>query len=190
MRKTSSVTKTLTRTCIMAINIDLHTVPLNGDEHLLVDTNIWQYIFGIQASQNDHGYSDLLGQLVTREIPLFINAQIISEYINLTTRLAFKSYKRANHVSRHFSYKRCYRPTPDFNTNYDLAIESVKSEILPLVEFTMANNKKVFESINEYTMYDFNDEIIINDAITNRLGILTHDKDYLDYPGEIKIYHL
>ncbi|MBU7448675.1 MULTISPECIES: PIN domain-containing protein [Lactiplantibacillus] len=174
----------------MATDINLHTTLLSGNERLLVDTNIWQYIFGIQASQNDHGYSDLLEQLVTKKNPLFINAQIISEYINLTTRLAFKSFKQANHINRNISYKKNYRPTPDFNTNYDLAIESVKSEILPLASLTTANNDKVQESIYDYTMYDFNDEIIINDAISNGLGILTNDKDYFDYPGRIKIYHL
>lgn len=168
--------------------------PINSlisDSKILVDTNIWLYLFGIQSSWEDPGYTDLLDKLIRLNAHLFVNSQIISEYINTTTRLAYKQYiKRHKLQAKKFQYKRKYRPTGDFNTNYEIAIESVKTEILELAQLTNANNQKTVNSIEQYNMLDFNDELIVNDALQNDLFIMTHDKDYLDYPEEIGIISL
>lgn len=158
---------------------------------ILVDTNIWQYLYGIQASHADPGYSDVFAQLLTNNNILYVNPQIISEFINLNVRLAYKQdLKDRNIRSYDYAFKRDFEKSPKFELYYDSAIGTAKEDILKNAKLTCPNNEKVLYPLESHHLLDFNDEIILHDAVENHLAILTHDKDYGDYPGNINIYRL
>ena len=35
-------------------------INLLPSDNVIIDTNVWQYIYGIEASENDYGYSDVV----------------------------------------------------------------------------------------------------------------------------------
>lgn len=166
----------------------LTTDQLTSDSRLLVDTNVWQYIYGVQASNEDPGYSDLLGTIEEKGIKLYTNPQIVSEYINLNVRIAYKAYKKSH--QNIYNFKKDYQPTEDFQRYYDDAITTIDGLILPYAELTPANNIKVTSPIKDHCLKDFNDEIIANDAFINHLSVLTHDKDYANFGLDLDVYRL
>lgn len=151
-------------------------------------------IYGINSSRIDPGYSEVLGKMKEGNAQLFVNSAIISEYINTTTRIAASNYQRtvwqSEHRSKKFNYKQNYRPTKDFEENYFIAIESAKEEILKdacLIQISQSQISNALQCIN---MLDFNDQLIVNNAMDNHLSILTDDRDYLKIPTEINIFRL
>ena len=69
----------------MAIEKDLNTYTLNQGETFIVDTNVWIYLFS-PFSTNSFGYQKFLSEAQNKNCKLFINSQIISEFVEPLTR--------------------------------------------------------------------------------------------------------
>lgn len=157
---------------------------------ILVDTNIWLYLFGPKNGDNDHGYGEFLQYSLDHGINLYLTPFIISEFINRTVRLEFAEFLADSDTdSSDISYKRDFRPTDRYNEIYKKSLDVVKDEILTDSNLLIPTNSITVSSLDNPHMLDFNDETIIRTAIDNNLNIATHDRDYYTFSNkDLTIY--
>lgn len=173
----------------MAIEKDLNTYTLNTGESFIVDTNVWIYLFS-PFSTNNFGYQNFLLEAQTKKCKLFINSQIISEYINVICRTAYEEYVRSNRLNKSsFKYKRDYQQTADFYDNYQLACESVKNDLLKYSKILPIKLWHIRKSLNDYhQMKDYND-LLYTKMTKGKIKIVSHDKDFGNHPEDIIWLH-
>lgn len=173
----------------MAIEKDLNTYTLNTGESFIVDTNVWIYLFS-PFSTNNFGYQNFLSEAQTKKCKLFINSQIISEYINVICRTAYEEYVRSNRLNKSsFKYKRDYQQTADFYDNYQLACESVKNDLLRYSKILPIKLWHIRKSLNDYhQMKDYND-LLYTKMTKGKIKIVSHDKDFGNHPEDIIWLH-
>lgn len=158
-------------------------------DDILVDTNIWLRLFGPETS-NPEGYDYPFFNMLDVGARLFINSAIVSEFLNTSLRSSYHAkLKELHFTSKEYDYKTHYRPTDDFKERYKTVMGILQEDILKNAKL-LPTSKKAFEkSIVECRQdshrdfIDFNDEIIIHDALENNLKILTADKDYQHFSG-------
>ncbi|MFC6176329.1 DUF5615 family PIN-like protein [Companilactobacillus huachuanensis] len=157
---------------------------LNNGNYLL-DTNIFLYLLNDIQQKNDPGYSDIIyNSTNSTDVNFFVDIYIISEFINRNLRNSGYAYARRNNVTN-YNYKRDYRSTMDFETTYKYSLDMVKNDILTLCGMSkVLNYDYLMNAIYNPQAKDFNDQLIINDAIQNDLIIITHDRDYLRLKSE------
>jgi len=173
----------------MAIEKDLSIYTLNQGESFIVDTNVWIYLFS-PFSTNDFGYQNFLSEAQNKKCKLFINSQIISEYINVICRTAYENYVRANGLTKNrFKFKRDYQQTTDFYHYYQLACESVKNDILKYSKISPIKLWHIRNSLNDYhQMKDYND-LLYTKMTKEKIKIVSHDKDFGNHPEDIIWLH-
>ncbi|WP_125572350.1 PIN domain-containing protein [Lacticaseibacillus songhuajiangensis] len=159
------------------------TFPFSDKSHILVDTNVWTFIHSVQISNQDPGYADLLyNKIIPAGAHLYTSPLIIQEFVNVMTRAAWRAYrKRVNRDEDTCPYKKVYRRTQDFRNNYQLAIDIVKTEIIPRCTVISISPGMLNDSITNYSAQDFNDDLIMKCAEANGLIILTDDEDFTNH---------
>ncbi|GKT04485.1 type II toxin-antitoxin system VapC family toxin [Furfurilactobacillus entadae] len=146
---------------------------------VLLDTNVWLFLFNIWQSKNDPGYSRIFDFFLRQDVPLFVCSEIISEYINTSTRSAWKAYLKKHHKQAHeFSFKGEFKKTENFLNFYKITVEQANEDILGNANSIMRNESLPELALRETPELDFNDKLIIQTALDNNLCILTDDKDY------------
>jgi len=146
----------------------------------LLDTNIFLYLLNDVQQKNDPGYSDIIYESVNLVgVNFFVDIYIISEFVNRDLRNSGYAYAKRNNISS-YNYKRDYRSTKFFEETYRYSLNVVQNEILSLCSMSKPlNNDYLKSAIYNPQAKDFNDQLIINDAIQNGFSIITHDRDYL-----------
>lgn len=174
----------------MANTISINSYNYSADDKFIVDTNVWLYLFSPFNSGGDYGYSDFFANALDSSSTLYINDLIVSEYINRLCRLGYDDYVRKNNKNKkYFHYKGHYRPTSEFENTYALALQSVQEEILPITTYLPSDAEILTQSMSDVHARDFNDDILIKTAIKNDFGIVSHDKDFRQYPGDFIVLH-
>lgn len=169
--------------------IKLKSYDFTGKESLLLDANVLLYLFGPHNSGNDHGYSDFLEKALLRNVEMYVNESVLSEFVNRNCRLAYKQFLKNHNFSESFcDYKRTYRKSEDFKKNYKLSIDIIESEILSIAKFSANTDREINVVLSSYELLDFNDELIIRNAEVNGFGIVTHDRDFLQHSSNVSIY--
>ncbi|WP_125763424.1 hypothetical protein [Companilactobacillus hulinensis] len=145
----------------------------------LLDTNIFLYLLDDIQQKNDPGYSDIIYESNNLEgVNFFVDIYIISEFINRNLRNSGYAYAKKNNISK-YNYKRDYRSTVDFEETYEYSLDLVKNDILTLCNMSKSLDRDyLMGAIDNPQAKDFNDQLIINDAVQNDLNIITHDRDY------------
>lgn len=173
----------------MAIDIDLNHYSLSEGETFIIDANVWIYLYS-PFSNNSYGYQNFLATAHHKKCKLYVNSQIISEYINVICRTAYNSFLRNNRLnSRSFAFKRDYQQTADFKHHFQMACGSVKNDILSQSKILPIKLWHVRESLNNYhQMNDYND-LVYSKMLTNNIKIVSHDKDFGNHPEDIVWLH-
>lgn len=155
-------------------------INLLKNDNVLIDTNIWQYIYGIEASEEDYGYSEVVFEHIFGRCGVYTNNQIISEFIHSNMKLAWKRFCHENGYDlRSFDYKRKYQETDDYKSRFEYELNSVQHDILPNVEIIPIDEDIINKSLKMSSrLKDFNDRVIVQCAIEKKAKILTHDADY------------
>lgn len=155
-------------------------INLLKSDNVIIDTNIWQYICGIEASENDYGYSDVVYEHVLGRCEVYTNNQILSEIIHSNMKLAWKRYCHENSYDlRSFDYKKQYQKTDDYKRRFEYELNSVQQDILPNVKIIPIDQDIIDKALKMSSeLKDFNDRVIVQCAIRNEAKILTHDADY------------
>lgn len=148
----------------------------------LIDTNVLLYMYEPNQVKNDPGYNDLLmPKIHDPQWSFYINSHIISEFINSFVRNSYNAYLKKNNIvpSDRSYFKKVYRDTDSFRSSYKLALGTVKEEILNQFQLTTELTTNSIKTSLVTDCGDFNDQLIINSALQNKLGIITNDRDYI-----------
>lgn len=155
-------------------------INLLPNDNVIINTNIWQYIYGIEASDNNFGYAEIVFEHVLGRCCVYTNNQIISEYIHSNMKLAWRKYCHENGYDlRSYDYKKQYQETDDFKRRFEYELNSVQKEILPNVKIIPIDPDIIKNALDMSSgLKDFNDRVIVQCAIKEKARILTHDGDY------------
>ena len=166
-----------------------------NNQKILVDTNIWIYLYGFsffrtmnkKNKELQKQYKKALESLKIHSNQFFINLSIISEFINICLRESYKEYNRT--LSKDIAFK-AYRKTEDYKNIYNEIKEILNKQIFEKYSIQIISskvNKKTIFDLLQNSDSDFNDLIITNDCIRYKLYLLTHDTDFKFYEGKIHI---
>lgn len=174
----------------MANAVSLSNYTFTGSEKFLVDANVWLYLYGPLNNKNDHGYSKIIPKVYDKTIKLFINDLIISEFVNKTCRLSYHKYLKKNQLnSNSCDFKKVYRNTQDFKDIYKLTIATIEEDVLTKSTYVPVVKDDLFNGISNLSADDFNDELIVQTALSQGLSIMTHDRDFHSHPADISIFY-
>lgn len=150
-------------------------------EEFFFDTNVWMFIFApLAGSKSDKQkvYSGLLGEILSRGATIWINSQVVAEYINRYLRMEFNQWKDQNQLPN-ADYKRDFRPTQE----YVAALASAKSLISAILQkctrqsddFTAIDVEAIIKSMG--VSCDYGDAIIIDLCKRKKYKLVTDDGD-------------
>lgn len=169
-------------------NINIINNDFSGSEEIIVDTNILLYLFG-PFNYNDFNYSVFLEKARNKDISLYVSDIILSEFVNVNTRLGYYLYLKENKLTaKNCDYKKYYRETTNFREIYELSLEIIEQEILKEMTLLIFDNQ-IIENFSSYTLLDFGDELIYRQAKILDYSIVSHDKDFRQLNSGVKIYH-
>jgi hypothetical protein len=159
------------------------------NESFLFDNNVWVLLFCPIANaelKKQKSYSSFFKEIKQRNIAIFINSLILSEFCNSWLRLEFNLWKK--HFGEQKDFKRDFKPTQ----KYTDTISEIKNTVKIILSATERGTDN-FSSINLDTIFndfgncDFNDSYYIELAKTNKWKIVTDDSDFHNYSKEIDI---
>lgn len=151
----------------------------NKDERLFFDTNIWIYIYGPLVNSPDTKsvtYANALKQIRRQGSHLFIDASVLSEFINAYARLEYKQ----RFANTYKTFKQ-FRQSPNFISIAEDIVNNTK-RIVKLcqpcdLQFSRLNLTSI---LDEYAQgkADYNDQLLIEICVENNLTLVTHDADF------------
>lgn len=149
----------------------------------IFDTNIWVYIFAPIAQSNKYKqrvYSRLLSDILSRQATIWINSLILSEYVNVMLKLAFKQWMSNNNLLN-ANFKRDFRPQKEYRD----ALSDVKCQVLSILglcerrpdDFNRIDINGIIDSIG-IVSYDYGDAILVDVCKCHReINLVTDDSD-------------
>jgi predicted nucleic acid-binding protein len=156
------------------------------DEVLLLDANIWLYLFPAPSSPNHYGteiYSSVFKAILKAKSRILISGIVLSEYVNRYCRIEWSA-----------TYKIKYPNFKDFRQSKDYfqvgrgAAQYVQ-KILKFSHriddgFVELSIQKIIDSIRNGSA-DINDSFIVESCCKNNCKLITHDGDFVN--GGIEI---
>lgn len=174
---------------MMAIDYNLNNTELPVEKDIFIDNNILIYLFN-PNTVNDYGYSNFLSDALEKNCKLYINSQVISEFVNTLCRVSFYEYKNQNSLPPNYDYKREFRNTEYFQTVYQGALQIVSNEILPITTVSTVDLQHITSSLlYNHELLDYNDCIIVSQCLAENIAIVTHDRDIINCSENIEVYH-
>lgn len=157
--------------------------PKPGDVFFF-DNNIWMYIFcplaNFQKEKKQRVYSSFFSHLLSRNLHIYTNALVLSEFANRYLRLDFDLVRKDPKADLRYSdFKR------DFvgSDRYNATVADVKKYMLQIVNVCQRCSDE-FNSINISDVFSlfcnigFNDSYYINLASTKKWKIVSDDSDF------------
>lgn len=151
---------------------------INDGDNVFIDTNVLIfYLYPINPKKYSY-YANAIYMLQKKKCQMFINSLVVSEFINRLLRLDFAQIKDENIKD----FKRDYRQTQNYINTLKFAI----TELNKFCEtFNVRHIRDDFDKMNIMELYakyeysfDFNDLIIAENVRSNKLKLLTDDKDF------------
>ncbi len=156
---------------------DLATYGFAKDEALLLDTNIWLYLYPAPSDPNTApaAYSAALKQMLTTGVHLVLDAITISEYLSGYWRLEYKGA-----YQKKYGKLKEFRKSPDFAA-VGAAASFFAHQILKLCSrhdypFASINVDQVLKDFESGAM-DINDGLLVESCRHNGWKFVTHDND-------------
>ncbi len=160
---------------------DLSCYAFAAGEQILVDTNVWLYLFPAPVNPPHHvaqQYSKAFANLLSAEAEPVLDPLIVSEYLNRYIRIEWQGvYKRAYPAFKDF------RRSPDFSSVASAA-ETFAKRILRFctVHSIPANELDLPLALADFSSgnVDFNDALLVDICKKRNLKLMTHDGDFQD----------
>jgi len=159
---------------------DLNGYSFTFEEKILIDTNIWIYLFPPPGNPRNNfatTYSWAFLSMIRKGAIPVLDPSILSEYINRYCRIEWE----VNFRSTYPKFK-SFRKSPDFSTVVNAASTFAanilaKSTLQPLEpgKLNLAQAIQDFRS----GQLDFNDSILVNICKQLNMKLLTNDSDFL-----------
>lgn len=158
--------------------IERHT--FNPSDKLLLDANVWLFLYSPQYRPTDRRakvYSTALKAMIAARCAIFIDAIVLSEFVNVLARLAYNSLP---HRSRPSDFK-TFRKSSSFKPIAKSIADSCRRvlEIAKPIEsgFTSLEAADLFRQY-ETTQSDLNDLLLAHLCRTEALTLVTDDADF------------
>jgi len=154
---------------------------ISSSDVFFFDNNIWMFIYGIIGNyerKKQETYSNLLGYIIERKRPIFINSLVISEFVNANLRNEYEIWKMKPENFSQNKYKEHYLKS----TSYQSTLKSVLAALKSILSITTKGNDN-FNAIqldnvfNEMTDCDFNDAYYLQYSKLGNYIIVTDDGD-------------
>lgn len=179
MRTRQSLTKQLTVPFMATCKIAKYTV--GPTEEFFFDTNVWMFIFApIAGSQpkKQKAYSAFFNEILSRGATIWINSQVVAEYINRCLHMEFGQWKdRTQNYGADF--KLHFRATLDYLS----ALNDAKSNISAILQKSEKQSDS-FNSIDVNSIIasmgsslDYGDAIIVDLCKRKKYKLVTDDGD-------------
>lgn len=147
------------------------------------DTNVWLLLFGDIANfqkKAQEKYSNFLQTLLDRDYPIFLTANVISEFANVLLRRTFNEWQSLeNNIGRDF--KKDFVGSPEYSDQVELITILInKINSLPCVQripddFNAIDLQKI---LLRFKIIDFNDCYIAEICERKSLKLITNDRDF------------
>lgn len=158
---------------------DLASYSFSSGEQILVDTNIWLYLFPAPRNpqqQFARQYSAAFSRLVSAKAQPILDPMVMSEYLNRYCRIEWEGGFRAQ-----------YPKFKDFRTSIDFGpvVSTAQSFALQILKFchvhsTSANELDLNHALTDFAsgQLDFNDALIVEICQKRNLRLMTNDADF------------
>lgn len=157
---------------------DLTTYTFSKDEPLLLDANVWLYLFPPPSETRTPpaGYSAALKPMLTVGVLLALDSIVLSEYLNVYCRLEF----RGAHQKKYKNDFKAFRKSSDFGT-VGANASFFAQKILKLCSrcdypFANVDIAQVLTDFESGAM-DANDGLLIGSCRHHAWKLVTHDRD-------------
>ncbi len=165
---------------------DLSSYSFSKGEQILVDTNIWLYLFPAPVKPRHRfadQYSKAFSNLISTDAQPILDPMVLSEYLNRYMRIEWDG----NYKSNHHEFK-------DFRNSQDFlkVAASAKTFAIKIVSFCKvhsvpANELGLNQILTDFSSgkVDFNDAILIDICKQKSLKLMTNDGDFQNCGIEI-----
>lgn len=161
------------------------------DDRLLIDTNIWYYLYGPSTQSFPYEtqmYSSALREMVRANSRVYLDALVLSEFINRCSRFEH-AYQRPDESSQDF---KAFRKSPEFKPVAQGIASAVRSitKNCSFIDIGF-NSFDISRMLTQYESggFDFNDQIIAELCKADGLTLITHDADFKDLDVPILTAH-
>ena len=154
---------------------------VGSNEEFFFDTNVWMFLFAplAGAKQNKQkAYSKLLGNIVSRGATIWINSQVVSEYINRCLRMEYEVWKK---TTQNYSadFKHDFRSTKEYMST----LMDTKSQVSAILQkstrypddFHTIDIDAIISSMG--SSLDYGDAVIVDLCKRKRYKLVTDDQD-------------
>lgn len=160
---------------------DLSSYSFSQDEQILVDTNIWLYLFpapGNPPHNYAHQYSTAFANLVSAKAQPILDPMVLSEYLNRYIRIEWEGNYRAQ-----YPRFKDFRNSPDF-ASVSSAAETFAKSILSFCQIhsVRADELDLNQALSAFSAggEDFNDALLVDVCKKRNLKLMTNDGDFQD----------
>jgi len=160
---------------------DLSSYSFKPGEQVLVDTNIWLYLFpapGNPQHRFSGQYSLAFSNLVSAQAQPVIDPMVLSEYLNRYIRIEWQG----NYKSQYPQFK-VFRNSQDFLPVASSA-ETFAKRIVSFCKLHSipANELDLHQALADFSsaQMDFNDAVLIDICKKESLKLMTNDGDFQD----------
>lgn len=160
---------------------DLSSYSFSSDEQVLVDTNVWLYLFpapGNPPHNFAQQYSNAFANLVSAQAQPVLDPMVLSEYLNRYIRIEWEG----NYRSLYSKFKD-FRNSADFSTVASAA-EMFAERILSfcLIHSIPASELDLNQALADFSSgrVDFNDALLVNICKKKNIKLMTNDGDFQD----------
>lgn len=160
---------------------NLSTYNFVKDEILLIDTNIWLYLFPA-PSDSGHSftkqYSAGFKTILDTKVTIAINSLILSEYLNRYCRIEWEALHKTTYPKfKDFRQSADYTPVGQQAASFAKRILKFCSKRDD--DFTAANIIQILSDF-ESGIVDFNDGLIADSCSRYGWKLITHDHDFTE----------
>ncbi len=148
-----------------------------SSDQLLLDTNIWLFLYGPQSPKNNPKvgiYSQAFNKILQAKSHIYIDALIVSEFINRYARI------RQDLISSKVSFKR-FRQSPEFQAIASDIVADVKRVLRHCIQIECDFETLAMDDLlDEFKTgnFDFNDQVLTALCKKRKLKLVTDDGDF------------
>lgn len=155
------------------------------------DTCVWICIFAPIAGSKlykQRAYSSLLADIRSRGAFIWINSQVVAEYVNASLRIEFDQWKKRNSLYQ-ADFKHDYRTTGEYLS----ALQEIKNQMHDILSLTQRhpddfhsmNVEKLIDDMGQ-TM-DYGDVIMTSYCQKDHITLVTDDGDIVNSGLKINV---
>lgn len=161
------------------------------NDSFFFDTCVWICIFAPIAGSKlykQRAYSSLLADIRSRGAFIWINSQVVAEYVNASLRIEFDQWKKRNSLYQ-ADFKHDYRTTEEYLS----ALQEIKNQMRDILSLTQRhpddfhsmNVEKLIDDMGQ--SMDYGDVIMTSYCQKDHITLVTDDGDIVNSGLEISI---